>query len=201
MVAATLLSVGESSSKGVNNADPNQILVYGIIPVLVASVLSGLASSLCQWASQVRLRFSDTQFLLLSQCRIYFISSLGEEANNILHDCRDVSLWDPLLVGKHLQVPRWRCHQDSRVLSWVDCVDLGIPLYLFISVYLSVLFLYISVTCFSLCLSVCLCLSTSLSLYLLPYKIRVCLSLFYRVLTLEFFFLISSNLSLQNFKL
>lgn len=54
MVAATLLSVGESSSKGVNNADPNQILVYGIIPVLVASVLSGLASSLCQWASQVK---------------------------------------------------------------------------------------------------------------------------------------------------
>ncbi|KAG4173328.1 hypothetical protein ERO13_A11G052200v2 [Gossypium hirsutum] len=34
--------------------DPEQILFYGIVPVLVASVLSGLASALCQWASQVK---------------------------------------------------------------------------------------------------------------------------------------------------
>ena len=49
-MAAILLSIGEGSSSG----DPEQILFYGIVPVLVASVLSGLASALCQWASQVR---------------------------------------------------------------------------------------------------------------------------------------------------
>ncbi|KAJ8769667.1 hypothetical protein K2173_005270 [Erythroxylum novogranatense] len=55
IMAAVLLSVGEGSSKaspGSNN--PDQILFYGIVPVLVASVLSGLASALCQWASQVK---------------------------------------------------------------------------------------------------------------------------------------------------
>lgn len=53
IVAAVLLSIGEGSSKGSASGDPEQILFYGIIPVLVASLLSGLASSLCQWASQV----------------------------------------------------------------------------------------------------------------------------------------------------
>ncbi|XP_027366024.1 CMP-sialic acid transporter 5 isoform X2 [Abrus precatorius] len=54
IVAAVLLSVGEGSSKGSTSGNADQILFYGIIPVLVASVLSGLASSLCQWASQVK---------------------------------------------------------------------------------------------------------------------------------------------------
>ncbi|KAF7839953.1 CMP-sialic acid transporter 5 [Senna tora] len=54
IVAAVLLSIGESSSKGSAGGDTDQILFYGIVPVLVASVLSGLASSLCQWASQVK---------------------------------------------------------------------------------------------------------------------------------------------------
>ncbi|KAM3757540.1 hypothetical protein ACB098_02G196100 [Castanea mollissima] len=54
IIAAVLLSIGEGSSKGTSSADAEQILFYGIIPVLVASVLSGLASSLCQWASQVK---------------------------------------------------------------------------------------------------------------------------------------------------
>ncbi|KAJ6916957.1 UDP-N-acetylglucosamine transporter ROCK1-like [Populus alba x Populus x berolinensis] len=54
IMAAVLLSIGEGSSKGSSSSDPEQILFYGIIPVLVASVLSGLASALCQWASQVK---------------------------------------------------------------------------------------------------------------------------------------------------
>ncbi|KAK4789764.1 hypothetical protein SAY86_017068 [Trapa natans] len=54
IAAAVLLSIGEGSSKGSTSGDPEQILFYGIIPVLVASLLSGLASSLCQWASQVK---------------------------------------------------------------------------------------------------------------------------------------------------
>ncbi|PKI66233.1 hypothetical protein CRG98_013401 [Punica granatum] len=54
IVAAVLLSIGEGSGKGSASSDPEQILFYGIIPVLVASVLSGLASSLCQWAAQVK---------------------------------------------------------------------------------------------------------------------------------------------------
>ncbi|XP_010519554.1 PREDICTED: CMP-sialic acid transporter 5 [Tarenaya hassleriana] len=54
IMAAVLLSVGEGSKKGSSGGNPDQVLFYGIVPVLVASVLSGLASSLCQWASQVK---------------------------------------------------------------------------------------------------------------------------------------------------
>ncbi|XP_054804603.1 UDP-N-acetylglucosamine transporter ROCK1 [Prosopis cineraria] len=54
IVAAVLLSIGESSNKGSTGGNPDQILFYGIVPVLAASVLSGLASALCQWASQVK---------------------------------------------------------------------------------------------------------------------------------------------------
>lgn len=61
IVAAVLLSVGEGSTKGSAIGNADQILFYGIIPVLVASVLSGLASSLCQWASQVTRTFNSVQ--------------------------------------------------------------------------------------------------------------------------------------------
>ncbi|KAJ4831826.1 CDC42 binding protein kinase [Turnera subulata] len=55
ILAAVLLSIGEGSSKAsTGSSNPDQILFYGIVPVLVASVLSGLASALCQWASQVK---------------------------------------------------------------------------------------------------------------------------------------------------
>ena len=53
IVAAVLLSIGEGSSKGSSDGSSDQILFHGIIPVLVASVLSGMASALCQWSSQV----------------------------------------------------------------------------------------------------------------------------------------------------
>ncbi|KAG2651780.1 hypothetical protein PVAP13_1NG314200 [Panicum virgatum] len=46
--AAVLLSVGESSSKGSKGGSSDYVLLYGIIPVTVASMLSGLASSLLQ---------------------------------------------------------------------------------------------------------------------------------------------------------
>lgn len=52
IVAAVLLSIGEGSSKG-SSSGSTQVFFYGIVPVLVASLLSGLASALCQWASQV----------------------------------------------------------------------------------------------------------------------------------------------------
>ncbi|XP_039007974.1 UDP-N-acetylglucosamine transporter ROCK1-like [Hibiscus syriacus] len=51
---AVLLSIGEGSSKATSSGDLERILFYGIVPVSVASVLSGLASALCQWASQVK---------------------------------------------------------------------------------------------------------------------------------------------------
>ncbi|KAK9949595.1 hypothetical protein M0R45_005112 [Rubus argutus] len=54
IIAAVLLSFGEGSGKGSSGSNSDHILFNGIIPVLVASVLSGLASSLCQWASQVK---------------------------------------------------------------------------------------------------------------------------------------------------
>ncbi|KAK9110686.1 hypothetical protein Sjap_018746 [Stephania japonica] len=54
IIAAVFLSIGEGSGKGSSGNNPDQILFQGIIPVLIASVLSGLASSLCQWAVQVK---------------------------------------------------------------------------------------------------------------------------------------------------
>ncbi|ONI02250.1 hypothetical protein PRUPE_6G187000 [Prunus persica] len=54
ILAAILLSFGEGSKKGSSASNSDQILFNGIIPVMVASVLSGLASTLCQWASQVK---------------------------------------------------------------------------------------------------------------------------------------------------
>nr|CAB3446987.1 unnamed protein product [Digitaria exilis] len=73
--AAVLLSVGESSSKGSKGGSSDYVLLYGIIPVTVASMLSGLASSLCQWASQVELThhitFEDTTYGHLLTAKIF----------------------------------------------------------------------------------------------------------------------------------
>ncbi|KAL7255070.1 hypothetical protein ACSBR1_009267 [Camellia fascicularis] len=66
IMAAVLLSIGEGSSKGSTSSNPDQILFYGIIPIMVASVLSGLASALCQWASQVKKHTSYTMTLEMS---------------------------------------------------------------------------------------------------------------------------------------
>lgn len=54
ILAAVLLSIGEGSRKDYGSDNPDKIVLYGIVPVLIASVLSGLASALCQWASQVK---------------------------------------------------------------------------------------------------------------------------------------------------
>ncbi|KAJ4752869.1 Nucleotide-sugar transporter family protein [Rhynchospora pubera] len=54
IIAAILLSVGESKNTSLSKGQSDNIVLYGIVPVMVASVLSGLASSLCQWASQVK---------------------------------------------------------------------------------------------------------------------------------------------------
>ncbi|BBN08049.1 hypothetical protein MPTK1_4g08410 [Marchantia polymorpha subsp. ruderalis] len=57
LVAATLLSLSQKSSKS-NAVVYEHSFILGVIPVLVASVLSGLASTLCQWAVQVKRRSS-----------------------------------------------------------------------------------------------------------------------------------------------
>ncbi|XP_027179360.1 CMP-sialic acid transporter 5 [Coffea eugenioides] len=67
ILAAVLLSVGEGSSKASSSSNPEEILFRGIIPVLVASVLSGLASALCQWASQVK---KHTSYLMTVEMSI-----------------------------------------------------------------------------------------------------------------------------------
>lgn len=64
ILAAILLSFGEGSKKGSSASNSDQILFNGIIPVMVASVLSGLASTLCQWASQVSKTFQFLWFEL-----------------------------------------------------------------------------------------------------------------------------------------
>ncbi|KAK9272652.1 hypothetical protein L1049_003028 [Liquidambar formosana] len=67
IIAAIFLSIGEGSSKGSSSSNPDQILFYGIVPILVASVLSGLASALCQWASQVK---KHTSYLMTVEMSI-----------------------------------------------------------------------------------------------------------------------------------
>ncbi|KAI5669884.1 hypothetical protein M9H77_19737 [Catharanthus roseus] len=67
ILAAVLLSVGEGSSKASSSSSSEEILFYGIIPVLVASVLSGLASALCQWAAQVK---KHTSYLMTVEMSI-----------------------------------------------------------------------------------------------------------------------------------
>ncbi|KZV53752.1 hypothetical protein F511_00018 [Dorcoceras hygrometricum] len=67
IIAAVLLSIGEGSSKAASSSNTDEILFYGIVPVLVASVLSGLASALCQWASQVK---KHTSYLMTVEMSI-----------------------------------------------------------------------------------------------------------------------------------
>lgn len=60
LLAAVLLSVGEGAAAGPHQgptptpSHSRSALLHGILPVLAASLLSGLASALCQWASQVK---------------------------------------------------------------------------------------------------------------------------------------------------
>ena len=106
IIAAVLLSIGEGSSKGSSGANADQVLFYGIVPVLVASVLSGLASSLCQWASQVRMKlyflwFCDVFVFLLLSLTLIMLSFLvtGQETLIVLNDRRDVNCWKFVLVS------------------------------------------------------------------------------------------------------
>lgn len=54
LIAATLLSLGKKAPKG-SEARENSFFL-GVVPILIASILSGLASTLCQWAVQVKKR-------------------------------------------------------------------------------------------------------------------------------------------------
>lgn len=55
LVGATLLTVGGKSGSSAGGEHDESFLL-GIMPVLLASMLSGVASSLCQWAIQVKKR-------------------------------------------------------------------------------------------------------------------------------------------------
>ncbi|MCO5558268.1 hypothetical protein L7F22_011847 [Adiantum nelumboides] len=56
--ASLLLCVGESSSSSRSSNAHAEAMLSGVLPTLIASVLSGLASTLCQWAAQVKRRSS-----------------------------------------------------------------------------------------------------------------------------------------------
>jgi UDP-sugar transporter A1/2/3 len=54
LIAATLLSLGKTApQQRSKEVEWESTLWLGIIPIISASVLSGLASTLCQWAAQV----------------------------------------------------------------------------------------------------------------------------------------------------
>ncbi|KAI5081202.1 hypothetical protein GOP47_0004385 [Adiantum capillus-veneris] len=56
--ASLLLCIGESSSSSKSNNAHREAILSGVLPTLIASILSGLASTLCQWAAQVKRRSS-----------------------------------------------------------------------------------------------------------------------------------------------
>ncbi|MGV7343325.1 hypothetical protein PJI17_32015, partial [Mycobacterium kansasii] len=81
IIAAILLSFGEGSGRESSGTNPDQVLFHGIIPVLVASVLSGLPSSLCQWASHVRLLYIPPFSPFSSILSILFPFGAGKETH------------------------------------------------------------------------------------------------------------------------
>jgi hypothetical protein len=91
--------------------------------VTVASVLSGLASSLCQWASQVRLVILPSRKSLLSQLTFSIIT--GKKAYVLYDDYRDVIYWEYVLVSKYLSVTRRRSPEKIWFFPWMDFVDSG----------------------------------------------------------------------------
>ncbi|KAI4330171.1 hypothetical protein MLD38_028474 [Melastoma candidum] len=98
IMAAVLLSVGEGSTKGSYNENPDQILFYGIIPIIVASVLSGLASSLCQWASQVKKHSSYLMTIEMSVvgCLCLSVSTLKSPDGEAIRKYGFFYGWTPL---------------------------------------------------------------------------------------------------------
>lgn len=109
IIAAVLLSIGEGSSKGSSGSNPDHILFHGIVPVLVASVLSGLASALCQWASQVIkiFQFSGLNANGIAVVPVFLLTWLfpfitGEETHILHDDYRNVCCGKPVLIGQHL---------------------------------------------------------------------------------------------------
>lgn len=54
LFAATLLTAGGKQSKSKDfDIHPDEAFWFGIVPVMIASALSGFASTICQWVVQV----------------------------------------------------------------------------------------------------------------------------------------------------
>ncbi|KAK7853768.1 cmp-sialic acid transporter 5 [Quercus suber] len=109
IIAAVLLSIGEGSSKGTSSADAEQILFYGIIPVLVASVLSGLASSLCQWASQVKKHSSYLMTVEMSfvGCLCLLLSTSKSPDGEAIRQHGFFYGWTPLTLAEAINSTNW----------------------------------------------------------------------------------------------
>ncbi|XP_058068444.1 UDP-N-acetylglucosamine transporter ROCK1-like [Magnolia sinica] len=112
IIAAILLSFGEGSGRDSSGTNPDQVLFHGIIPVLVASVRSGLASSLCQWASQVKKHNSCLMIVempIVGSLSVGFFFLLvgfsGEETQLMLHDCGNVYSWNLCLLASMSKSP------------------------------------------------------------------------------------------------
>ncbi|XP_058075870.1 UDP-N-acetylglucosamine transporter ROCK1-like [Magnolia sinica] len=105
IIAAILLSFGEGSGRDSSVTNPDQVLFHGIIPVLVASVLSGLASSLCQWASQVKKHSSCLMTVEMSIVGSLSVGFSGEETQLMLHDCGNVYSWNLWLLASRSKSP------------------------------------------------------------------------------------------------
>ncbi len=110
LVAAMLLSLGQTSpNKQSKQIEQEAKFMLGIVPIVAASVLSGLGSTLCQWAGQVKpFPLFDKQLLSswAKQCWTPFYWSL----------CR----WS---AGAHTWW-QWRCLYLAAYACWLACFGL-----------------------------------------------------------------------------
>ncbi|GAB4848690.1 CDC42 binding protein kinase [Ancistrocladus abbreviatus] len=100
IVAAMLLSIGEGTSKGYSTDNSELVLFYGIVPILVASVLSGLASALCQWASQVKKHSSYLMTIEMSifGCMCLLVSTFKSADGHAIGQHGFFYGWTPLTL-------------------------------------------------------------------------------------------------------
>lgn len=106
LVASFLLCVGESASAGRSDDLRREAILFGVLPTLVASVISGLASTLCQWASQVGILLIFHTFVSLTCVDIspivfFFV---GEKEELIFNDSGNVGYWDCMPASQHVVV-------------------------------------------------------------------------------------------------
>ncbi|CAM6110293.1 unnamed protein product [Calypogeia fissa] len=96
LIAATLLSL---SKKSASEVQENSFFL-GVVPILVASMLSGLASTLCQWSVQVKKRSTYLMTLEMSAIGSFvLIASMLQSPDGVaIREKGFLHGWTPLTI-------------------------------------------------------------------------------------------------------